>query len=86
MSPNLIAHAAPRHVDFVRLASDLITMATVGCALFGVWRMGIDFGWTSDFVIQNGLFSHWQVWIGATAGFLYLNHRLDAVRRVEDDD
>jgi hypothetical protein len=20
-------------------------------------------GWTGDFVISNGLFSHWQVWI-----------------------
>ena len=85
MSPNLIAPAAGKPVDFLRLASDLLTMAAVGCALFGVWRMGVDFGWTGDFVIQNGLLSHWQVWIGAMAGFVYLNHRLDGVRASADD-
>ena len=84
MTPNLTAPAAPKQVDFLRLASDLLTMAAVGCASFGVWRMGVDFGWTGDFVIQDGLLSHWQVWIGAMAGFLYLNNRLGAARAVTD--
>lgn len=85
MTPNLTASAAPKHIDFLRLASDFLTMAAVGCAFFGVWRIGVDFGWTGDFVIATGLLSHWQVWIGATVGFLYLNRRLDAARSVTDD-
>ena len=77
MTENVAAVAAqPRQIDIVKLGSDLLTMAAIGCASFGVWRMGVDFGWSNDFVIQNGLLSHWQVWIGATAGFLYLNGRL----------
>jgi hypothetical protein len=86
MTPNLTAPAAPKQVDLLRLASDLLTMAAVGCASFGVWRMGVDFGWTGDFVIQNGFLSHWQVWIGATVGLFYLNRRLDAARSVADGD
>ena len=86
MTPNLAVPAAPKQLDFLRLASDLLTMATVGCAFFGVWRMGVDFGWTGDFVIQNGFLSHWQVWIGATAGFVYLNRRLDAARSAVDGE
>ena len=73
--------AAPKQMDVVKLGSDLLTMAAISCASFGVWRMGVDFGWASDFVIQNGLLSHWQVWIGATAGALYLNSRLPELLR-----
>jgi hypothetical protein len=25
--------------------------------------LGVDLGWTGDFVIEQGLFSHWLVWI-----------------------
>jgi len=84
MTENLTAvAAAPKQIDIVKLGSELLTMAAISCASFGVWRMGVDFGWTSDFVIQNGLMSHWQVWIGATAGFLYLNSRLpEYIRRI----
>lgn len=36
--------------------------------VFGLWRLGVDLGWTGDFVIEQGLFSHWQVWIGLAVG------------------
>ena len=84
MTENMTAvAAASKQIDIVKLGSDLLTMAAISCASFGVWRMGVDFGWASHFVIQNGLMSHWQVWIGATAGFLYLNSRLpEYIRRI----
>jgi len=31
--------------------------------VFGLWRVSADLGWTENFVISSGLFSHWQVWI-----------------------
>jgi hypothetical protein len=70
----------PKHVDLVKLGSDLLTMAAISCASLGVWRMGVDFGWTNDFVIENGLLSHWQIWIGAAVGFLYLIRQLQPTR------
>jgi len=30
----------------------------------GCWRLGQDLGWTRGFVIADGIFSHWQVWMG----------------------
>ena len=62
-----IAAVAPKakHIDLVKLGSDLLTMAAISCASLGVWRMGVDFGWTNDFVIESGLLSHWQIWIVA---------------------
>lgn len=41
----------------------LLTPVAVIALVFGMWRFGTDIGWTEDFVISNGLFSHWQIWI-----------------------
>ncbi len=49
----------------------LLTPAAVTALVLGLWRVSADLGWTEDFVIANGFFSHWQVWI-ALAGFLQL--------------
>ena len=46
------------------LAAMLTPLAVVVGAL-GVWRLGADPGWTSDFFIAHGLLSHWQVWFAA---------------------
>jgi len=44
--------------------STLLLNASASIALvFGLWRLGHDLGWTSEFVIPSGLFSHWQVWL-----------------------
>ena len=40
----------------------LSPVALVALAL-GIWRLGSDLGWTGDFVISEGFFSHWMVWI-----------------------
>lgn len=46
------------------VSSGLLTLGSVSCAALGFWRLGIDFGWTADFVFPDASFlSHWQVWI-----------------------
>ena len=41
----------------------LLTPASVVALVLGLWRVSSDLGWTEEFLIRNGLFSHWQVWI-----------------------
>lgn len=41
----------------------LLTPAAMIALVFGLWRLGEDLGWTSKFVIGQGLFSHWVVWM-----------------------
>ena len=41
----------------------LLSPAAVMSLVLGIWRIGADLGWTDQFLIPNGLFSHWQVWI-----------------------
>ena len=49
--------------DAALAVSAFLTPVAVIALAFGLWRLGMDVGWTEDFVISNGLFSHWQVWI-----------------------
>ena len=58
------------------LSASLLTMVAIGCAALGLWRMGTDLGWAGDFVFQNGILSHWQVWTGAAVGVQYMSWRL----------
>ena len=41
----------------------LLTPAAVTALVLGLWRVCADVGWTGEFLIANGFFSHWQVWI-----------------------
>lgn len=34
-------------------------------AILALWRIAADLNWTNSFAIPNGIFSHWQVWLGA---------------------
>jgi hypothetical protein len=46
----------------------LLTPAAVVALVLGLWRVSADLGWTEEFLISNGFFSHWQVWIGLAIG------------------
>jgi hypothetical protein len=48
-----------------RVTAYLLSLTSISCASFGVWRIGDDLGWTGAFVFKDGAMSHWQVWIGA---------------------
>ena len=45
----------------------LLTPAALLALLLAFWRIAADLNWTSSFAIPSGLFSHWQVWMGAAA-------------------
>ena len=41
----------------------LMTPAAMIALALGLWRLTADLGWTGEFVVSDGFFSHWQVWI-----------------------
>lgn len=47
--------------------SALLTPAALAALVLAIWRIGADLNLTSSFAIASGLFSHWQVWMGAAA-------------------
>lgn len=55
-------------IGAVDALSFLLRSGALGALTLGVWRLGVDLGWTQDFVIPSGVWSHWQVWIALAIG------------------
>lgn len=45
-----------------------MTPAALCALLLASWRLGADLGWTGEFAITTGFFSHWQVWMALSGG------------------
>jgi len=45
--------------------ASLLTPAAVMACVLTLWRLAADLNFTGQFPITDGLFSHWQVWLGA---------------------
>jgi len=56
---------APHIRRLALAAAALMTPAALMAGVLGLWRIGADLQWTNGFAIPSGLFSHWQVWLGA---------------------
>jgi hypothetical protein len=56
----------------------LLTPAAVLALVMGIWRVGVDLGFASAFLIADGFFSHWQVWIALSVGLKMLSSTLIA--------
>lgn len=44
--------------------ASLLKIAAVVCFVVAVWILLSGLRWAGAFLIERGLFSHWQVWIG----------------------
>jgi hypothetical protein len=44
-------------------AAALFHPAAAMAGVLAFWRFGSDLGWTQNFPVATGLFSHWQVWL-----------------------
>lgn len=60
-----LARRKNRHVALA--AAALITPAALVAGCLGFWRLAADLNLAGRFAISEGLFSHWQVWLGCAA-------------------
>ena len=77
----VVSRRPGKNSRIARLAGSLLTLASISCAAFGMWRIGTDLAWTGRFVFRDGLLSHWQVWMGAAIALQYLSWRLTSYAR-----
>ncbi len=56
----------------------LLTPAAVVALVMALWRVCADLGWAGAFLIADGFFSHWQVWIALSIGLKMLSSTLIA--------
>ena len=50
------------------VVSVFLTPTAVLAFVFAAWRLGDDLGWTGEFPVNSGFFSHWLVWIALGVG------------------
>jgi len=55
------------HRRFALVAAALLTPGALMASVLAAWRIAADLNFTNRFAIATGLFSHWQVWLGAAA-------------------
>jgi hypothetical protein len=72
----VVSTRSGKNSRIARLAASLLTLVSISCASFGLWRIGTDLAWAGDFVFPGGLLSHWQVWIATAIAVQYLSWRL----------
>lgn len=58
----------------------LLTPAALIALVFAVWRFTADLGWTEAFVISDGFFSHWQVWMALAVALKWTGSQLQTAR------
>jgi hypothetical protein len=75
------------HRQAALVASSLMTPVALMAWALGGWRIAADLKWTGDFAIEEGLFSHWQVWIAVGIAVQFAAFLLQRyARRDEDSD
>ena len=68
-----IQPAFSKTAQFSQEAASLVSVLILNPAamialVFGVWRLGSDLGWAGPFLISDGIFSHWMVWLMLSGG------------------
>jgi hypothetical protein len=63
-----LARNRTRNRSFAIAAGALLTPAALVASVLAVWRIAADLNVANSFAIPSGLFSHWQVWVGAAVG------------------
>jgi len=62
----------------------LLPPAAFCAGALGLWRIAADLNWTGSFAIPNGIFSHWQVWLGAAVGLQFCARALNRYGKSSD--
>jgi hypothetical protein len=67
------------------VASLLMTPVALTAWALGGWRLAADMKWTGEFAIEDGLFSHWQVWIAVGIAVQFASFLLQRYARRDED-
>ena len=65
----VLERAAAFSRDAATAVAAMLSPASAIALMLGCWRLGTDLGWTRQFPISNGLFSHWEVWFALAIVF-----------------
>jgi hypothetical protein len=72
----LITQGFSRQLADVLVA--LLTPSAVVALVMALWRVCADLGWAGTFLIADGFFSHWQVWLALSIGLKLISSTMIA--------
>ncbi|MBI3666634.1 MAG: hypothetical protein HY236_10505 [Acidobacteria bacterium] len=49
------------------VGASLLLPLALFCFFLCAWRWSFELSWTNDFLVKEGVLSHWQVWFGGGA-------------------
>jgi hypothetical protein len=55
----------PKNRRLALVLAALLPPSALAAGVLALWRIAADLNWTNSFAISTGIFSHWQVWLGA---------------------
>lgn len=58
------------------MAAFLLKPVVLAVYVLGFWCLAAQMGWASEFVIQDGPFGNWMVWMGVAGGMHFGVNRL----------
>ena len=79
-----LAHRRGKNRHVAAAVAAMLTPAGVISFFLAVWRIAADLSWANSFAIPSGLFSHWQVWLGAAVVLQGCAHLLNRYGRNDD--
>jgi len=62
----------------------LLTPVSLVGYVLAIWRLMADLKWVGSFFIEDGLFSHWQVWLALAIGIQMLASYLNRFGRPDN--
>ena len=65
-------------------AAAMLTPAALTAGVLGLWRIAADLNWTNGFAFPSGVFSHWQVWLGAAVALQWCSRFLNRYGKGRD--
>lgn len=63
-------------LEAIELTVHLLKPASLAAFVLAIWRFASDLGWTSDFLVSEGIFSHWQIWAALGVAMLSVHAQL----------
>jgi hypothetical protein len=79
-----LARNRTRNRSLAIAAGALLTPAALVASVLAVWRIAADLKVANSFAIPSGLFSHWQVWVGAAVGLQLCSRVLNRYGKRQD--
>ena len=64
-------------LPMMALCVALMTPASLLAFVLAAWRLGADLGFTGEFAIGQGFFSHWIVWAAIGIGIQFFANTLN---------